>query len=164
MTGHDGIGYMSNPAPGNGAAHLIELALERALKAYAGKRDKAGMPYILHPLRLMAKMSDLEAQVVALLHDVIEDSDATPDDLRKDGFPEKVVEAVIALTRLPDETYNDFIERLRPNDLARRIKLADIEDNLNVLRLPSLGSTDLRRVEKYHRAWRRLAVTDSRDS
>lgn len=161
MTGHDGIDGMSNPAPGNGDAHLIELALERALKAYAGKRDKAGMPYILHPLRLMAKMSDLEAQVVALLHDVIEDSDATPDDLRKEGFPDNVVEAVIALTRLPDETYSDFIERLRPNALARRIKLADIEDNLNVLRLPSLGSTDLRRVEKYHRAWRRLAATDS---
>lgn len=137
-------------------APLIELALARALQAYAGKQDKAGQPYILHPLRLMARLSDPIAQVVALLHDVIEDSDTTAEDLAADGFPPEVVHAVQLLTRGEGETYEDFIERIRPHRLPRTVKLADIEDNLNVLRLITLAPADLRRVEKYHRAWHRL--------
>lgn len=132
---------------------LIEIALERALSAYRGKRDKAGQAYVLHPLRLMAKMHDEISQVVSLLHDVIEDSDVTAEDLREDGFPEVVIEAVVALTRQAGESYMAFIERLKPNELARKVKLADIEDNLNVLRLVELSEQDLRRVQKYHKAW-----------
>ncbi|MGI0809720.1 GTP pyrophosphokinase [Pseudomonas aeruginosa] len=135
---------------------LIETALERALSAYRGKRDKAGQPYVLHPLRLMAKMHDEISQVVSLLHDVIEDSDVTAEDLREDGFPEIVIEAVVALTRQAGESYMAFIERLKPNELARKVKLADIEDNLNVLRLVELNEQDLRRVQKYHKAWHNL--------
>lgn len=135
---------------------LIEIALERALSAYRGKRDKAGQAYVLHPLRLMAKMQDEISQVVSLLHDVIEDSDVTAEDLRADGFPEVVIEAVVALTRQAGESYMAFIERLKPNELARKVKLADIEDNLNVLRLVELNEQDLRRVQKYHKAWHYL--------
>jgi len=135
---------------------LIEIALERALSAYRGKRDKAGQAYVLHPLRLMAKMHDEISQVVSLLHDVIEDSDVTAEDLRADGFPEIVIEAVVALTRQAGESYMAFIERLKPNELARKVKLADIEDNLNVLRLVELNEQDLWRVQKYHKAWHYL--------
>ena len=135
---------------------LIEIALERSLSAYRGKRDKAGQAYVLHPLRLMAKMHDEISQVVSLLHDVIEDSDVTAEDLRADGFPEIVIEAVVALTRQAGESYMAFIERLKPNELARKVKLADIEDNLNVLRLVELNEQDLRRVQKYHKAWHDL--------
>lgn len=135
---------------------LIEIALERALLAYRGKRDKAGQAYVLHPLRLMAKMHDEISQVVSLLHDVIEDSDVTAEDLRADGFPEIVIEAVVALTRQAGESYMAFIERLKPNEIARKVKLADIEDNLNVLRLVELNEQDLRRVQKYHKAWHNL--------
>lgn len=134
----------------------IEIALEIALKAYKGNTDKAGQPYILHPLRVMAKMPDEASKAAAVLHDVLEDSDMTADDLRKAGVSEAVVWAVICLTRKKGETYSDFIDRIRPEPVASLIKLADIEDNLNVLRLHELGEQDLRRVAKYHRAWHRL--------
>lgn len=135
---------------------MIETALAIAIEAYAGKTDKAGQAYILHPLRLMAKMTDEEAMAAAILHDVIEDSDITACDLRQRGIPEGVVWAVQCLSRNQGESYADFIERVRLNPLATAIKLADIEDNLNVLRLSALTDADLRRVEKYHRAWHRL--------
>lgn len=135
---------------------LIEKALAIALQAYEGKTDKAGQPYILHPLRLMAKMRDETSMAIALLHDVIEDSPTTADDLRVYGIPEEVVWPVECLTRGEGESYEDFIERVRPHPLARLVKQVDIEDNLNVLRLAALTEADLRRVEKYHRAWQRL--------
>ncbi len=138
------------------AQPLIELALHRALKAYGGKVDKAGKPYILHPLRLAARLEDQISQSVALLHDVIEDSDATEDDLRDDGFPESVISAVVALTRRKGESYETFIDRVRVHPLARKIKLLDIEDNMNLLRLNAVTEEDLQRIAKYHRAWKRL--------
>ncbi|HBP4949420.1 HD domain-containing protein (plasmid) [Pseudomonas aeruginosa] len=138
------------------AQPLIELALHRALKAYGGKVDKAGKPYILHPLRLAARLDDQISQSVALLHDVIEDSDTTEDDLREDGFPESVISAVVALTRRKGESYEAFIDRVRVHPLARKIKLLDIEDNMNLLRLNAVTEKDLQRIAKYHRAWKRL--------
>lgn len=137
-------------------AQMIEVALRRALTAYSGKVDKGGKPYILHPLRLMARLNDPIGQCVALLHDVIEDSDTTADDLREDGFPESVVTAVEVLTRRRGESYEAFIDRVRVHPLARKVKLLDIEDNLNLLRLSIVTENDLRRVAKYHRAWMRL--------
>lgn len=133
---------------------LVEKALAIALSAYAGKTDKAGQPYILHPLRVMAKMNcDEEAMAAAVLHDVIEDSDIGADDLRQMGMPDGVVSAVQCLSRGNGESYPDFIERVKQNPFAAAIKLADIEDNLNVLRLGTLTDADLRRVAKYHQAW-----------
>jgi len=144
-------------------AQLIEVALQRALQAYGGKLDKGGKPYILHPLRLMARLNDPVGQCVALLHDVIEDSDTTADDLRADGFPESVVSAVEVLTRRRGESYETFIDRIRVHPLARKVKLLDIEDNLNLLRLSAVTETDLKRVAKYHRAWMRLDSPEKRD-
>lgn len=136
--------------------NLIDMGLEWALKAYSGKVDKGGKPYILHPLRLMSRLDDPISQLVALLHDVIEDSPITGDDLRAAGFPESVVGTVEVLTRRSGETYEDFIDRIRTNPLARKVKLLDIEDNLNLLRLSAVTDKDLKRVAKYHRAWKRL--------
>jgi len=144
-------------------AQLIEVALQRALQAYGGKLDKGGKPYILHPLRLMARLNDPVGQCVALLHDVIEDSDTTADDLRADGFPESVVSAVEVLTRRRGESYEAFIDRIRVHPLARKVKLLDIEDNLNLLRLSAVTETDLKRAAKYHRAWMRLDSPEKRD-
>lgn len=138
------------------AANLIELGLEWALKAYSGKSDKGGKPYILHPLRLMARFDDPISQLVALLHDVIEDSPITGDELRAAGFPEAVVATVEVLSRRTGETYEAFIDRIRVNPLARKVKLLDIEDNLNLLRLSEVSDKDLKRAAKYHRAWKRL--------
>ena len=135
---------------------LTEKCLEIALRAYAGKKDKAGEVYILHPLRLMLKMTTPEERAVALLHDVIEDSDITADQLVHAGIPKQVVEAVLCLTRQSDETYDDFIDRAKQNPLARKVKLADIEDNINLLRLKAVDQKDLERVAKYHGAWMTL--------
>ena len=135
---------------------LIEKSLNIALRAYAGKTDKAGREYIHHPLRVMAKMkTDLEMSV-ALLHDVIEDSDITAEQLLAEGIPAEVVEAVLCLSKNENEDYQDFVGREKKNELAAKIKIADIEDNIDILRLPSLDDYDLTRVQKYHSAWQFL--------
>ncbi len=135
---------------------LIEKSLSIALKAYAGQKDKAGKTYILHPIRIMAKMETIEEMAVALLHDVIEDSEVTVKDLLKKGIPAKVVKAVQTLTKIEGENYDQFIDRVLKNKLAAKVKKADIEDNINVLRLKSVSSKDLERIAKYHKAWKRL--------
>ena len=136
--------------------NLIETSLQIALRAYGGKTDKAGREYILHPLRVMAKMStDLERSA-ALLHDVLEDSDITAEELLAEGIPAEVVEAVQCLTKREGEDYLEFVARTRMNSLARRVKIADIEDNIDVLRLSSLHESDYERIRRYHAAWRLL--------
>ena len=135
---------------------LIETSLTIALRAYAGKVDKAGREYILHPLRVMAKMKTDEEMSVALLHDVLEDSEITAEELHTEGIPAQVVEAVQYLSKHENEDYQDFVARLKKNELAAKVKLADIEDNIDVLRLNSLGENDLARIKKYHSAWRFL--------
>jgi (p)ppGpp synthase/HD superfamily hydrolase len=135
---------------------LIETSLQIALRAYGGKTDKAGREYILHPLRLMAKMeTDLERSA-ALLHDVIEDSEIAAEDLLAEGIPAEVVEAVQYLTKREGEDYMEFVARAKQNKLAAKVKIADIEDNIDVLRLTSLDEYDLARIKKYHSAWRFL--------
>ena len=137
---------------------IIEKSLEIALKAYSGQKDKAGKTYILHPLRLMAKMVTEEEMSVALLHDVIEDSAYTADDLLNEGIPSNVVDAVKLLSKVDGEDYDQFIDRVLTNDLASKVKKADIEDNINVLRLDSVSEKDLSRVAKYHAAWKKLTT------
>ena len=137
---------------------LVEKSLSIALKAYAGQKDKAGKTYILHPLRVMSKMETEEEMSVALLHDVIEDSEITAQDLSKAGIPARVVKAVQALTKKDGENYDQFVNRVLKNKLAAKIKKADIEDNINVLRLNSVGPKDLERIAKYHKAWKKLTV------
>jgi len=136
--------------------NIIEKSLGIALKAYSGQTDKAGKEYILHPLRLMAQMDSEEEMSVALLHDVIEDSEYTAEDLLENGISAVVVNAVQSLTKLPNENYELFIERVLENKLAAKIKKADIEDNMNVLRLKSINEKDLERVAKYHKAWYKI--------
>lgn len=146
--------------PSRYPAALVEIAIQRALTSHRGQADKAGQPYILHPLRLMARLDDPLAQCVALLHDTLEDSSTSAADLLNDGFPVEVVRAVEALTRGRAESYEDFIERVLLNPLAREVKLMDLEDNMNVLRLRGVADSDLRRIAKYHRAWLRLHEYD----
>jgi len=136
--------------------NLIETSLHIALRAYAGKTDKAGREYILHPLRVMAKMKTELEMSAALLHDVIEDSEITADQLLAEGIPAEVVEAVQYLSGNENEEYPEFVARAKKNTLATKVKIADIEDNIDVLRLASLDEYDLARITKYHSAWRFL--------
>lgn len=134
----------------------LERALLIATRAHEGATDQGGAPYILHPLRLMQRMEDLDARMVALLHDVVEDSDWTLDALRAEGFSEAVVAAIDRLTRREGETYAAFIERILPDPLACRVKLADIEDNLDIRRIGQLDERALQRLQRYHGARLRL--------
>ncbi|HRC62970.1 MAG TPA: HD domain-containing protein, partial [Dehalococcoidia bacterium] len=129
----------------------LDTALAIAVEAHRGQVDKAGQPYILHPLRVMARVSTPAERLVAVLHDVVEDSPTTLDDLRAAGFPEEVVRAVDFLTRREDETYEAFIERVTGDPLARRVKLADLEDNMTITRLNELDDRAVERLGRYLR-------------
>ena len=134
----------------------LERAILIAAQAHLGQRDKAGAPYILHPLRMMMRMESEAAMIAAVLHDVVEDSDWTLERLRGEGFSEEVLQAVDCLTNRGGETYDEFITRVRASAIARRVKIADLEDNMNVKRIGELTPKDMARIEKYHRAWRAL--------
>ncbi len=135
---------------------LLEKSLEIALTAHQGQKDKAGAPYILHPLRVMLSMETELEMVAAVLHDVVEDSGLTVEDLRREGIPEAALAAVAHLTRVEGEGYDDFIERVKQNDIASKVKLADLEDNLNIKRIAQPTERDLERLKKYRRAWTTL--------
>lgn len=131
---------------------IIETALKIALEAHSGKKDKAGETYILHPLRVMERMETKQLKAVAILHDVIEDSSFTANDLKAEGLPEEIVEGVVHLTRKDGESYFDFIARASQNALAREVKIADLVDNINILRFKKIGQKDIERIQKYHKA------------
>lgn len=135
----------------------LERAIEIAAIAHAGQVDKGGSPYILHPLRVMMTVESIEERIVAVLHDVVEDTDWTLDRLREEGFSESVLAGIDAVTRRPGENYNDFVHRAGCNEIGRRVKLADLLDNSDLSRIPSPTEADRQRVAKYERAIAMLA-------
>ncbi|VVM81052.1 HD domain-containing protein [Pseudomonas fluorescens] len=134
----------------------LERAIAIAATAHAGQVDKGGAPYILHPLKVMLRMSTLEQRIVAVLHDVVEDCGVSLDDLRKEGFSEEVLTAIESVSKVPGESYEDFVERAAQNTIGRVVKLADLEENSDLSRIASPSWEDLERVEKYRRAIGRL--------
>lgn len=138
---------------------LVDIALSIAKRAHKGQVDKAGEPYIKHPARVCLSRwccGDEDRVVVALLHDVLEDSEITAQELIDNGIPGHLVQSVECLTRKPNESYEDFIERCCSDAIAARVKLADLEDNLDITRLTELNEDDLSRLNKYLRARRRI--------
>lgn len=147
-----------------GATGTVEDAVLLAVKAHTGQTDKYGQPYILHVLGVAGRCRSVEEKIVAFLHDVVEDTDHTFDDLRKLGFSERIIEAVDCLTRRKGESYDAFVLRIAPNPLARGVKLADLEDNMDVRRSTRpMREKDAQRMEKYRTAWQYLAGLHSRD-
>ncbi|NQF13833.1 HD domain-containing protein [Brevibacillus sp. HB1.3] len=134
----------------------LEKAIVIATQAHAGQVDKGGNPYILHPLRIMLKMSTVETMISAVLHDVLEDTDVTVEELRNEGFSEEIIAAVIALTRNDDETYMEFVGRTKQNPIARLVKLGDLEDNSDLSRIPEPTEKDYERLLRYKRAIKEL--------
>ncbi|WP_347311340.1 phosphohydrolase [Defluviimonas sp. SAOS-178_SWC] len=130
----------------------IERAIEIAAGAHKGQVDKAGEPYILHPLRLLQAARTEDERVVAVLHDVVEDTDWTIDQLRREGLTDVQAAALDAVTRRISETYEEFIERAGSNELARAVKILDLKDNADLSRISSPSQKDLERMERYHRA------------
>lgn len=127
----------------------IERAIEIAARAHAGQVDKAGAPYIFHPLRLMLAVETPEQKMAAVLHDVVEDSALTLDDLKAEGFPAQVLEAVQALTKTAGETRLDAARRAAQNPIARVVKLADVTDNMNLGRIAQPTEKDRARLKEY---------------
>ncbi len=126
----------------------LERAIAIAARAHEGQVDKAGMPYVLHPLRMMLNVDTLEARMAAVLHDVVEDSGVTLEQLRAEGFPDAVVDAIEAQTKREGEDYDAFIGRVAPNPLARSVKLADLRDNSDIIRIAQPTEKDWKRLEK----------------
>ena len=131
-------------------------AISLAMKAHEGQKDKAGLPYALHPLRVMQRMHCELDKTVAVLHDVLEDTDVTMERLHHEGFPEEVIKALDCLTRRPGESYDDYVTRLSGNLTACKVKLVDLEDNMDIGRLASIGPEDVERLRRYHAAWTQL--------
>lgn len=134
----------------------LERALVIAALAHAGQQDKGGSPYVLHPLRMMLKLETEQERVVALLHDVLEDSALTVDELREAGFTDEVLEAVQILTRRPGESRMDAAVRAAQNPLTLAVKLADNADNLDLKRIPEPSEADQARLKEYRRIRRYL--------
>ncbi len=131
---------------------MVERAVILATQAHEGQVDKAGAPYILHPLRVLARMTTTEEQTTAVLHDVLEDTPLTLEALASEGIPPVVLEALEHLTKREGEAYMDFIRRCAENPIARRVKLADLEDNMDLGRIAQPTEKDKARVEKYRQA------------
>ena len=132
---------------------MLNKAIIIAAKAHSGQLDKSGKPYILHPLRVMFNVEGgIEAQCTAVLHDVIEDTSVTLDDLKEQGFSDDILTALKLLTRTPDEDYMVYISRIKLNSLAKAVKLADLKDNMDMTRIPSPTEKDFLRLEKYKKA------------
>ena len=144
-------------ALGGGDATPLERAIAFAVANHAGQVDRHGRPYILHPLRLMHAMDTDEERMAAVLHDVLEDCPGvTLADLARLGIPPVVLQAVALLTRAEAVSWDDYIGRLAPHPMARKIKLADLADNMDLRRADGLQEKDLNRYNRYLRARARL--------
>ena len=127
----------------------LERAIELAAKAHAGQVDKAGQPYILHPLRLLLAVRTPHERMAAVLHDIVEDTPTTFDDLVAEGFPPEVVAAVRALTKTDGEKRVDAAHRAAADPVARAVKLADVADNKDLSRVAAPTEKDYARLEEY---------------
>ena len=128
---------------------MLEKAAKLAEKAHQGQVDKGGQPYILHPRRVMEQCETETEKIVAILHDVMEDTPYTLEDLRQEGFSEEVLEALLCLTHRGGESYMAYIGRVCENPLAARVKYADLQDNMDLRRIPEPTERDFARLEKY---------------
>lgn len=139
---------------GTKVKNLLEAAIKIAVEAHSGQLDKAGQPYVLHPLRVMLSLSDEKDRIVGVLHDVIEDTSITYDYLIANGFEgqREILEALKSVTRKEDETYEEFIERVALNPIGKIVKLADLQDNINLSRIPNPTTKDFERLKKYEKA------------
>jgi (p)ppGpp synthase/HD superfamily hydrolase len=135
--------------------HLLETAIRLAAKVHKGQLDRFNKPYILHVMRVMMRGHDFEEQVLGALHDVLERSNLTMDDLAKKGFSPRVLVALDHITRRAEETYEAYIDRVMLDNLAIRVKIHDLADKMDLLHVETLSHADLKRYNKqlvaYHR-------------
>ena len=131
---------------------LTKKAMQFCFAAHKEQTDKSGLPYVFHPFHLAEQMPDEITAAVALLHDVVEDTSYTLDDLRSHGFPEDVIAALDLLTHRDGVSYFDYVSAIKPNPIARQVKIADLAHNSDTTRLDFVDDKALARVEKYKKA------------
>ena len=139
----------------------LQRALEIAVSAHKNQQEKNGSPYVLHPIRLMLAVESPEAKIAALLHDVVEDTGVEMEDLVNEGFGEDIISALKLLTHDDGSEYGEYINRIVPNEIAREVKIADLQDNMDIRRIPALKPKDLARIDKYHASWLKLTNADA---
>lgn len=137
-------------------AKLLDKAALICVTKHAGQRDKMGCAYFQHPMRVAMHCTTDVEKIVALLHDTIEDTDVTPDYLLAEGFPREIVDTVLSVTKREGESYEDFVRRASQNHIGRVVKLRDLEDNLNAVRLDHFDADMAARYNKYLAARRFL--------
>lgn len=131
---------------------MLDKAIIIAAKAHQGQLDKGGKSYILHPLRVMLSCKEEAEQICAVLHDVVEDTTITLGQLKIEGFSKEILEVLDCLTKREGEDYFHYIERVSKNKIACRVKLADLNDNMDLTRITNPTQKDKKRVEKYQQA------------
>ena len=135
----------------------LDRAIQIAVEVHQGQKDKYGAPYILHPIRVMMRVNADIEKIVAILHDVVEDSDLTLDDLKNEEFSPEVVDAIDALSKRDGEIYGDYINRTTLNEIAIKVKLADLEDNMDLTRIDIVTGKNKESMAIYHKAWLKLS-------
>ena len=131
---------------------LTKKAMKLCFDAHQHQVDKSGIPYVFHPMIVAERMTSELTTTVALLHDVVEDTDYTLEDLRVMGYPEDVISALSLLTHAPFVLYMDYVKEIAKNPIAREVKLGDLRHNSDIARLSKVTEKDLARVEKYRKA------------
>ena len=146
------MNHTSSPTPSS----LLARAIAIAAVAHERQLDKAGAPYMLHPIRMMMRANTDDERIVAILHDVVEDSEWTLDELAADGFPPHILAGIDGMTNRDGESYEAFIERAGRNPISARVKLLDLEDNMTITRLSEVTDKSVDRLKKYHRSYLRM--------
>ena len=146
----------------------LEKAIALAVTAHEGQVDKAGQPYVLHPLRVMLALKSTEERIVGVLHDVVEDCDVSLEELREHGFSAAIIQAIDSVTKRPEEKgddgYQSFVVRAGKNLIGRRVKIADLMDNMDLTRLAELSDKDFRRLDRYMKALRYLEELETKSN
>lgn len=127
-------------------------ALKLCFEAHKNQTDKSGMPYVFHPFYLAEQMQTEETTIVALLHDLVEDTDYTIEDLTSIGFDKNITDAIALMTHADDVAYMDYVREIKNNPIAKAVKLADLKHNSDLTRLDSIDEKALNRREKYLKA------------
>ena len=140
---------------------MTKKAMQIAYEAHHGQEDKGGVPYIFHPLHMAEQMDDEIAVIAALLHDVVEETDVSMKKLRKHGFSNEALEAVELLTHRKEDSYPEYIEKLKPNPVAKKVKIADLKHNSDSSRYPGEYKKLTKKLEKYLKALETLQEEDS---
>jgi hypothetical protein len=135
---------------------MLEKAIQIAIEAHQGQTDRAGTSYILHLIRVMNAGQTKNEKICGILHDLVEDTPWTFEALRKEGFSEEVISALVCVTKQPNEPYTHFIERIKKNSLATKVKLNDLRDNMDITRLNFITEEDTQRLNKYLKAYHSL--------